>query len=236
MTFVNTPGHTSMLDYKHGAEVPGFERVEQSGVITMNKNELSAALLAALLSAAPALAADWAPATDTRSIATGEVPAPAAPSRVTPRDGQNYSGAEELLIKEFGVTGISMDIPEAEVMLQDRYYANAFCFEQALRQVLTTLLENYSNPTSPLAKALAEMGVLSKPSKADLKKARQKLMDVMNTPASLIAIVRPYKQNQPQAGETVEKNWVIFFRLENSPYWAIVERSGATPPYVYGTN
>jgi len=188
------------------------------------------------MSAAPAFAADWVPEVNTDKLAAIELPVQAAPLRAGPRDGQNYSGAEELLIKEFGITAISMDIPESEVMRQDRYYNNAFCFEHALRQALTDLLENYSNPTSPLAKALAEIGVLQQPSKADIKKARQRVTALLNTSSSQISIVRPYKLNQPQAGETVEKNWIFFLRLGGEPYWAIVDRSGAAAPYVYGAN
>ena len=197
--------------------------------------KISAAILASALAAAPAFAAEWAPEVNTENIATIEIPAPPAPLRAGPRDGQNYSGAEELLIKEFGITGISMDIPEAEVMRQDRFYNNSFCFEHALRQALTDLLESHNNPTSPLANALRSIGALEKPSKSDLKKARQKVMTQLNNTASLIAIVRPFKLYQPQAGEAVEKNWIFFLRLEGSLYWSIVDRTGQKAPYTYGS-
>ncbi len=72
------------------------------------------------------------------------------------------------------------------------------------------------------------------PSKADLKKARRKVMSVLNTPASSISLVSPYKNYQPQGGETVEKNWVFYLRLEGNSYWAIVDRAGDKAPYVYG--
>ena len=153
-----------------------------------------------------------------------------------PRDGQNYSGAEELLIKEFGVDEIGMDVPEAEVMRQTAYYANNFCFEHALRQALTALLEDYSEPTSPLAKELAKLGAMSAPSKSELKKARQRVLEALNRREAFISIVSPYKQYQPQNGELVEKNWVFFLRLNGGAYWAIVDRSGQKAPYVYGMN
>lgn len=197
--------------------------------------KFSSAILVIAISAAPAAAANWAPAVNSDALAAIETPAAAAPSRANPRDGQNYSGAEELLIKEFAITAISLDIPEAEVMQQNSFN-NAFCFEHALRQALNAVLEDYSNSTSPLAKALGELGALSKPTKSDLKKARQKTMDRLNTPSALITIVRPYKHNQPQGGETVEKNWIFFLRLEGASYWAVVDRSGNKAPYVYGMN
>lgn len=213
-------------------------------------------VLAAVLSTAPAFAAKWseatqidikwgeaaqisinrAPGTGAEKFSAVEIPAPAAPSKAAPRDGQNYSGAEELLIKEFGITGITIDIPETEVMRQDRFYNNVFCFEYALRLALGDLLENHNNATSPLAKALAEMGAAQNPSKSELKKARQKVMELLNNPASQISIVRPYAQNQPWNGETVEKNWIFFLRLDGNPYWVIVDRADETRVYAYGAN
>lgn len=198
--------------------------------------KLSAAILFSIIAAAPAFAADQAPALNSFDLASIEIPAAPAPHRAGPRDGQNYSGAEELLIKEFAITEISMDIAEAEVMSQARFPNNAFCVEHALRLSLTALLEDYSNPTSPLAKSLRELGALANPSKADIKRARQKVMNALNTPASKIAIVSPYKNYQPQGGETIEKNWVFHLRLEGNSYWAIVDRSGSKDAYVYGAN
>ena len=196
--------------------------------------KLSAAILFSAMSAAPAFAANWAPAVNFHELAAIEIPAAPAPLRAGPRDGQNYSGAEELLIKEFAITEISMNVPESEVMSQTGFHNNAFCFEHALRQALTALLEDYSNPTSPLAKTLRELGALGNPSKSDIKRARQKVMNVLNTPASNISLVSPYKNYQPQGGETVEKNWIFYLRLEGNSYWAIVDRAGETAPYVYG--
>lgn len=198
--------------------------------------KISAAILAAAVSIAPAFAADWAPEVTLEKISAVEIPAPAPAKIAGPRDGQNYSGAEELLIKEFAVTEIGMDIPESEVMRQNAYYQNAFCFEHALRLALTALLENYGDRTSPLARELAAMGTLEKPSKSDLKRARQRLLETLNRRESVIAMVHPYKQYQPQNGEMVEKNWVFFLRLGGKSYWAIVDRSGEKEAYVYGMN
>ena len=206
--------------------------------------KVSAAVLAAVMPIAPAFAGgwseatqlrnNWAPQMDAGQIAAVAVPAPAPAAKASPRDENNYSGAEELLIKEFGVTRVSLDVPESEVMRQDMYYNNAFCFEHALRLSLFELLGSYSDPSSPLARALGEMGALSKPSKSELQKARGKVMGMLNAPSSLISIVRPYKLNQPANGETVEKNWVFFLRLEGKRYWAVVDRTGQKPAYVYG--
>ncbi len=198
--------------------------------------KISAAALAAALSIAPAFAGEWAPQINAEALAAAEIPAPSAPHKAVPKDGQNYSGAEELLIKEFAVTRISLDIPEYEVMRQDRFYSNAFCFEHALRLALTSALENYRDGSSPLARELARMGALEKPSKSDLKAARQRILNLLNNGDSLISLVRPYKQYQPQNGEMVEQNWIIFLRLEGKSYWAVVDRSGEKAPYIYGMN
>lgn len=183
---------------------------------------------------APAFAMDWAPQIDINTIAAIEIPVAAPAAKAGPRDGENYSGAEELLIKEFGVTRVGMDIPEAEVMRQDRFYDNAFRFEHALRLALMAVLEDYSDRTSPLALALGELGAPEKPSKSDLKKARQKVFAALDNPAAAIAIVRPYKFYQPPNGELVERNWVLFLRLGGRPYWAVIDRTGENAPYVYG--
>ncbi|MDD2804785.1 MAG: hypothetical protein PHV33_04465 [Elusimicrobiales bacterium] len=198
--------------------------------------KISAAILAAALLPAPAFTAAWAPEVSLENIKTTEVPAPAPAEIAGPRDGQNYSGAEELLIKEFAVTEIGLDIPESEVMRQNSFYANAFCFEHALRLALTALLENYETPTSPLARELAALGAPEKPSKSDLKRARQRLLDSLNKRESFLSMVHPYKQHQPLNGELVEKNWIFFLRLSGKSYWAVVDRSGEKAAYVYGMN
>ncbi|MBI5743672.1 MAG: hypothetical protein HY952_03910 [Elusimicrobia bacterium] len=195
--------------------------------------KFSAVTIAVFL-AAPAFAADWAPSVSIENISAIKAPAVAAAEPVSPKDGQNYSGAEELLIKEFGIANIGLDIPENEVMRQSSYYQNMFCFEHALRLALTDLLENYKNPGSPLARELSAMGALSSPTKTEVKKARQKLLDRLNDNSSLLALVHPYKFNQPQNGERVEQNWIFFLRLAGKPYWAVVDRSGDKAPYVYG--
>lgn len=197
--------------------------------------KISAIALAAALPLAPAFAHAWAPVADLDTLAAIEVPAAAPAAKAGPKDGVNHSGAEELLIKEFGITRIGMDIPESEVVRQDAFYNNAFCFEHALRLALMTVLEDYSDRTSPLAAALGELGALEKPSKSDLKRARQKVLSLLDAPSSVIAIVRPYKFNQPANGEMIEKNWVIFLKLDGRPYWAVVDRTGGQAPYVYGS-
>lgn len=197
--------------------------------------KISAMISAAAFTLAPAYAAAWAPEVNLETITVTEVPAPVRAEISGPRDGQNYSGAEELLIKEFAVTEIGLDIPESEVMRQTSY-DNAFCFEHALRLALTALLEDHSDRTSPLAKELAAIGAPEKPSKSDLKRARQRLLEALNRRDSFLSMVHPYKQYQPLNGELVEKNWVFFLRLSGKSYWAVVDRSGEKPAYVYGMN
>jgi hypothetical protein len=189
----------------------------------------SAAVLACILSAGTA-SAQWAPEVNFKKLAAVEV---TAPSKAAPRDGVNYSGAEELLIMEFGLTSVTLDVPESEVIRQGSYYPNAFCFEQALRLTLGDILENYKSPKSPLARTLSELGASSNPSKPKLKTARQKVMALLNDRNSLISIVRPYTLNQPPNGETVERNWILFTRLGGRSYWTVIDRSGQKPAYTY---
>jgi hypothetical protein len=196
--------------------------------------KLSAILLAVSLPAVSASAADWAPAISNENISGIAVPAAQPSARVSPRAGVNYSGAEELLIMEFGITEISLDVPEPEVIRQDRFYNNAFCFEQALRLALNSVIWDYSDPTSPLARQLSAMGVLEKPTKYDIKKAGNKILALLNNPTSYISLVRPYKFNQPLNGETVEQNWIFFLHLGGRSYWSVIDRSGASSAYVYG--
>lgn len=192
----------------------------------------STAILACMLCAGPA-AAQWAPEVSVEKLAAIEIP---APSKAAPRDGVNYSGAEELLIMEFSITGITVDVPESEVMRQGSYYSNAFCFEHALRLALTDILENYKNPKAPLARTLATLGASATPSKTELKTARQKVMGLLNDRDSVISLVRPYAANQPASGETVEKNWIFFTRLAGRSYWSVVDRSGQKPAYTYSAD
>ncbi len=195
-----------------------------------------AVFLAAAIPAASAFAADWNPAADFKMPATAEIPAPAASARALPRDGQNYSAAEEILIKEFALDGIAVEIPEAEVIYQDRMNGNALCFELAFRQALTNFLENYNTSGSALSDTLKTMGAAAAPTKSELKKARQKILALMNTTGSAISLVSPYRFYQPANGEKVEKNWVFHLRLGDKTYWAIVDRSGQNAVYNYGNN
>jgi hypothetical protein len=191
-------------------------------------------VLAAALQAGGAAALDWSPAVSPETLSAVTVAAPSPAAAAGPRDGQNYSGAEELLIKEFSIAGIGMDIPEAEVMRQDREYNNAFCFDHALRLAVKAVLENYARPTSPLARELSAMGSLQAPSKSEVKKASRRVLEALNRRGSLVAVVRPFKFYQPLNGETLDLNWIFFLRVDGRPYWAVVDRSGETAPYVYG--
>lgn len=197
--------------------------------------KLSALILAAAFPAVSAFAADWTPEINAETLSAITIPAAQTSARISPRDGTNYSGAEELLIMEFAITGITLDVPEREVIRQDRFYNNSFCFEQALRMALRGVLSDYSEPTSPLARELHAMGSLEKPTKYDIKKAGQKIFALLNRPDSYISLVRPYKFNQPLKGETVEQNWIFFLRLDGKSYWSVIERTGNTEPYVYGS-
>ena len=196
--------------------------------------KISAAILASALAAAPAFAADWAPEVNIENIAAIQVTVPSVPSKAGPRDGQNYSAAEEMLIKEFNITGITVDIPESEVIRQDRVYNNAFGFEHAFRLALTSFLEDYKNQDSALSNTLRKIGAPGAPSKNDLKRARQLMLDTMNRPDSRIALVSPFRLYQPENGEAVAASWVFYLRLGDKSYWAIVDRTGEKSAYNYG--
>lgn len=196
--------------------------------------KILALVLTAALQAGAAAAQDWSPELSAETLSAVEVAAPSPAAPAGPRDGQNYSGAEELLIKEFSIDEISMDIPEAEVMRQDRDYNNSFCFDHALRLAIKAVLEDYSRPTSPLARELSAMGSLQAPSKSEVKKASRRVLEALNRSGSLVAMVRPSKSYQPLNGEALDLNWIFFLRVDGRPYWAVVDRSGETAPYVYG--
>ena len=205
---------------------------------------------AAALPARALNAGFWAPEITPETLASFR-PAPAAagkaataeeqafpgPGEGIPHDGLNYSAAEEMLIKEFGVTGIKLDIPEAEVSLQMNNPANRLPFDQAFRFTLQSFFEDHSDPASPLATVLAGMGAsASKPAKHELTQAKQKLRQLMNLPGSALVIVRAGGPNQASRGESVSENWVSLLKLgrPGRSHWGIVERAGKTPAYNYG--
>jgi hypothetical protein len=199
--------------------------------------KFSAFTIVLAMAAAPLMAADWVPGVTPETIAAVPPAPAAAPLRLSPRDGQNYSGAEEMLVMEFSLPSISLDIPEAEVVHQLKNYPGQVGFDNALRQALGSFLNDYSDRTGPLARTLQTIGSASgKPSKTDLVTARKQLAERLNSPDAFIALVRPYRSYQPRNGEKVEQNWIFFLRLGDSSYWAVVDRSGAKPAYNYGIN
>ena len=168
-----------------------------------------------------------------------DIPAPGAPLRATPTDRMNYSAAEEMLIKEFGIIGINLDMPETEVALQMKNPFNMFGFEHALRNAINSFFEDYRDPLCPLSVILRNMGVSAgSPSKSNLKLAKLKLAQLMNMPGSSLILVREEGSNQAGRGESVKDNWVFYMRLTYSShnYWGVVNRSGQPPVYNYGAN
>ena len=202
----------------------------------MKLSAFFAVLILAAGTAAAAQSAAWAPAVTVETLCTVDFPAPGAPLSALPRDGENYSGAEEVLTKEYAIRGISLDIPEAEVATQTRGYANSFCLEQALRLSLKSFLEDYTNPSSPLAVILSGMGASTvNPSKSEVKSAGRKLFQLMNMTGSSLALVRSAGPWQAARGETVDANWVFHLRLGGAvrSYWAVADRSGRRAVYNY---
>jgi hypothetical protein len=199
--------------------------------------KVSALVSILALASAPLAAAEWAPAATPDVLAAIAAPVPAAPAKVSPRDGQNYSGAEEMLIMEFDLPGIGLDIPEAEVIRQLQMYPSQVTFENALRQALGSFLNDYTDPTGPLARTLKAMGSANgQPSKTELAKARGQLRARLNADGAFLALVQPYRAFQPRNGEKVEQNWVFFLRLSDGYYWAVVDRAGTKAAYSYGIN
>ena len=178
---------------------------------------------------------NWPPGVIPGTPGAVTVPAPSQPARALPKDGMNYSAAEEILIKEFGLTGISLDMPEAQIGAQINNYPGGICPEQALRSALNSFLADYSDRTSPLAGILSGMGT-SKPTKAQLKLAAAKLIQLMNMPGSSLRLVREGGPNQAARGEKVHDNWIFNLRLGgyDFSYWAVANRSGNQPVYNYG--
>jgi hypothetical protein len=199
--------------------------------------KISAAITILALTSAPLAAAEWYPEFTPEKLAAVETVAPGAPAGITPHDGLNYSAAEEMLIMEFRLSGISLNIPESEVIRQEKMYPGQVSFENAFRQALNSFLGDYSDATGPLARTLKTLAVASaKPSRTELLKARQDLLRRLNFPGAFIALVRPYRAYQPRSGEKVEQNWIFFLREGGVSYWAVVDRSGGRQAYSYGVN
>ena len=135
------------------------------------------------------------------------------------------------------MTGISLDIPEAQVGSQMQQSPAGLCFEQALRSALNSFLTDYSDSTGPLASILSGMGI-AKPTKSELKQASKKLMQQMNMPGAHLYLVRDNGPHQPSRGEKVSVNWIFNLRLNNysNSYWAVADRSGNKAAYNYGSN
>lgn len=193
-------------------------------------------LILAAGTAAAEQSAVWAPASAAEILSAVDFPAAGTPLRALPRDGANYSGAEEVLTKEYSIQGITLDIPEEAVAAQTLGYPNSVCLEQALRLSLKSFLEDHTNPSGPLAAILAGMGASTeKPSKAEVKNAGRKLFQLMNMAGSTLALVRSAGPWQAARGETVNDNWVFHLRLASAArsYWAVTDRSGRKAVYNY---
>lgn len=180
---------------------------------------------------------NWPPAVIPGTPGAVTVPAPSRPARALPKDGVNYSAAEEILIKEFGVTGINLDMPEAQIGAQINNNPGGLSPEQALRFALNSFLTDYSDRTSPLAGILSGMGA-SKPTRAQLKLAAAYLIQLMNMPGSSLRLVWEGGPKQAARGEKVYDNWIFNLRLSgyDYSYWAVAGRSGNNPVYNYGGN
>jgi len=176
------------------------------------------------------------------SLAAGtvDVPAVSAPARAAegvPHDGLNYSGAEEILALEFGLGGLTLGVPETEVAAQMSGSGNRLVFDKAFRLMVESFLEDYQEPTSPLAGIIKTMGYAAdSPPRYALKAARERLLKQMNMPGSKLQLLRRDEKNAPARGETVTENWILVLHLNYSErlYWAVGDRFGRVPVYNYG--
>ena len=126
-------------------------------------------------------------------------------------------------------------MPEAQIGAQINNNPGGLCPEQALRFALNSFLTDYSDRTSPLAGILSGMGT-TKPTRAELKLAAAKLIQLMNMPGSSLRLVLEGGPNQAARGEKVHDNWIFNLRLGgyDFSYWAVANRSGNQPVYNYG--
>lgn len=151
-----------------------------------------------------------------------------------PNDGQANPAA---ILREFGVTGVNLDMPAAEIARQQKY--GGLAFEKAFRSALKSFTEDASSGESPLCVVLSNMNAsCDTPSKGELAAAKKKLLSLMNLRASTLRLVREGGEQQPEQGESIRGNWVFNMYLDYSDhgYWAIVDRSGKKPAYNYGFN
>lgn len=147
--------------------------------------------------------------------------------------------AFRILKNEFGVSGLTLDIPAAEISRQEKAYGG-MGFETAFRSAMKNFFEDYSDIESPMCIVLDNLGGYSceNPSKTDVARARKKLRELMSLKGTHLRIVRDGGDHQPENCETVKENWVFSLYLDYSDhtYWGIVDRSGRKPAYNYGFN
>lgn len=143
------------------------------------------------------------------------------------------------ILSEFGVTGLSLNMPAAEIGRQEKAYGG-LAFGKAFRAGLHSFFTDYSDPESPMCVVLDNLGGYSceNPSKAQIAGAQKQLRDLMNKRGTQLRLVREGGGHQPENGETVRDNWVFSLYLDYSDhtYWGIVDRSGKKPAYNYGFN
>jgi len=147
--------------------------------------------------------------------------------------------ASGILKNEFGVAGLTLDIPAAEISRQEKAYGG-LGFENAFRSAMKNFFEDYSDIESPMCIVLDNLGGYSceNPSKADVARAQKKLRELLSLKATQLRLVRAGGDHQPENGETVGANWVFSLYLDYSDhtFWGIVDRSGKKPAYNYGFN
>ncbi|NBT59330.1 hypothetical protein EBT16_11160 [bacterium] len=129
---------------------------------------------------------------------------------------------------------VTNELRVEEAKKQENLFPGKISAETAVSLALKSFLTDSSHIESPLA--LATLVALEDP---DLSSdpAEKILFSHFNRPETVIRFV--VCGEEAEHGETVEKNWIIRLKiptLSDHIFWAVVDRSGVTPPYNYGFN
>lgn len=181
-------------------------------------------------------------------VAAGDAAEPAGPSAADAVDAPPPAAAESVdavvrrVLDELGLSHMRVDIPEAEVRLQEAEFPSAVGFEQALRQALRSFLEDGAHVESP--REIIRDADLAPDVPTEIGAA---VHDFMDRPTTSLALVHsgPFDRDNPgspyppEHGEPVAENWAFLLRIDELSdhlHWAIVDRSGDRAPYNYGFN
>ena len=143
-----------------------------------------------------------------------------------------YEPAEEIIRNEFGFELMKINISTMEVQYQTSSCENEVDFEEALRSAMNGFIFNGDDVESPKALIMNDFYV-------NENEAEDMVVTFLNDTDSYIELV-PFTDEYPaEHGELLQENWIFYLNipdLSDHLYWAIVDRSGELPVYVYGFN